>query len=1180
MGQFTLLTQAGSPPLENHQQLSYLLNTLPAEFNEISQFITRIGRYTFDDAVKLLIDEECQLKIKTQQRHALKSHANHEPAKKVDKDYKSEKSHKNFNPIYKYCSYCGKPGHHHQQCRKRLRHSNFKPPSSTLLSANVQSISSISWILDSGASHHMTNDPDDFDKVTPHKSSIKFGDNSETPVTGIGELNLNVNEHTLELKNVLLAPKLKFKLLSIAQLIKQKICVIFEDETAILFHGKDLIARIQMNNNLYEVPTCNKASWHERLGHVSAAKLAKLGLKETPVNCGICPLAKQTKMKVTKVKDTKITSSFPFEIVHTDIGGPLTPSLGGSRFYITFVDDYSRYCTTYFMQRKSETPEVIESFLIRLKNKLNYEIKQLYSDNGSEYTSARVRQICKNSGISQMFSPPYTPQLNGIAERINRTLMEKTRSMILQHNHDQNLWSEALATATFIYNRQHHTTIDCSPYEKLYCHPPDLNQIQLWGCRAYVKIQRHHSKIERKSTPMIFLGYSMDSPGSYKLYDPSTKRISISRDVTFDETFKFNPEPEPPKQLQSRPSVEFSGFGEPLQAPQPIQLIQVNDQPNNNNEPVEPNAPIDEDPFLGNEVDPEINEIVEEDYEGNEIDLSKYSQEEIQFANAETESDESEDEPQKRIRSAPYHLAQNYHSYTTIKTPRNYSEAMNDDNWRQAINNEINSLLKLNTFEVVDIPTHKRPIQSKWVFKYKENENVYKARLVAKGYTQRKGIDYIQTFSPVIRFETVRLFTSIALNLNYKITQADIKTAFLNGKLQEELFLAPPPGFNIHPNKCLKLNKSLYGLKQANRVWSELLSTTLTSYPLTQSKLDPCLFFNPNLWILVYVDDLLIISKSPSDANDLLSFLGKKFSIKNLGTPTHFLGITLQIGKDSISFHQKPLINQLIDDTKMNDCKPVCTPMESISEELDPSPIDSSTPYLSTVGTLLFIATRTRPDIQFAVNYAARYNSNPTKSAWKVVKRIIRYLKGSIEYQLTFNKSDQILSAYCDADWGSSQTRKSTLGYCLYVGSNPISWRSELQKSIALSTMESEYVALSSISQEIMYFRQLITEISIFPKIPPTVIKIDNQAAINLAENSQITRRAKHIEIRYHYTRDLINSGAIHLKYTPSNENTADIFTKPLPRPLFNSHRSNLMLFEGNFATKLPSKGGMLIYNN
>ena len=494
--------------------------------------------------------------------------------------------------------------------------------------------------------------------------------------------------------------------------------------------------------------------------------------------------------------------------------------------------------------------------------------------------------------------------------------------------------------------------------------------------------------------------------------------------------------------------------------------------------------------------------------------------------------------------------------------PQSYAEAASNPQWQAAMASELQALQQNGTWTLVPLPTGKFPIGCRWVFKIKHHSDGsverFKARLVAKGFTQLEGVDYQDTFSPTAKIISVRCLLALAAFNNWSIHQLDVNNAFLHGELNEEIYMTPPPGLRRQGEEELvcRLHKSLYGLKQASRQWFSKFSESICSAGYEQSRADYSLFTRKQgksfTALLIYVDDILITGNDIDSINATKKFLHSNFRIKELGDLKYFLGIEVSSSKNGIFISQRKYALEIIADVGLLGAAPIDTPMErglKLSDESDL--LRNSSQYRRLVGRLIYL-TVSRPDITYAVHVLSRFMHQPRKLHMEAALRVVRYLKGAPGKGLFFSSdSDARLRAYCDSDWaGCPLTRRSTTGYCIFLGPSLISWRSKRQKTVSLSSAEAEYRAMTGACCELTWLRCLLKDLGLSHE-EPALLYCDNRAALHIAANPVFHERTRHIEMDCHYIRDKIQDGSISTKYVNSAHQLADILTKPLGKDLF-----------------------------
>lgn len=482
---------------------------------------------------------------------------------------------------------------------------------------------------------------------------------------------------------------------------------------------------------------------------------------------------------------------------------------------------------------------------------------------------------------------------------------------------------------------------------------------------------------------------------------------------------------------------------------------------------------------------------------------------------------------------------------------------------------ELRALEHNRTWTIVPLPPGKKPIGCKWVYRVKfladGSVERYKARFVAKGYTQQAGIDYLYTFSPIAKLVTVKVILALAAVHGWSLFHLDIDNAFLHGELEEDVYMDLPPGFtgegeiSTMVNPVCKLNKSLYGLKQASRKWFEKFSSVLVQFGFAKSASDHSLFIlhrgNKCLFVVVYVDDLLIASNDDILVEEFKKFLGEHFKFKDLGPLKYFLGLEIARSPSGISLCQRKYALDLLSDTGLLGCKAAATPLDaavSLSQE-GGSPLVDPSPYRRLIGKLLYLSL-TRPDLCFAVHKLSQFLAQPCDHHLNAAIRVLKYIKGTAEQGIFFSSSSSLsLKVFADADWASCpDTRRSVSGFCCFLGDSLISWKSKKQSVISRSSAEAEYRSMANATCEVVWIVTLLKELG-FPHLQPAALYCDNQAALHIASNPVFHERTKHIELDCHLVREKLIGGVIKPLHVPADSQLADILTKALHVPLFRS---------------------------
>lgn len=517
-------------------------------------------------------------------------------------------------------------------------------------------------------------------------------------------------------------------------------------------------------------------------------------------------------------------------------------------------------------------------------------------------------------------------------------------------------------------------------------------------------------------------------------------------------------------------------------------------------------------------------------------------------------------------------------------------------NWIKAEQEEIAQLIAMGTWGKPEpLPPGRQAIKNKWVYRLKTdahgNVTRYKARLCACGYSQKAGIDYKEVYSPVFRMESSRIFLQIVASRHMQFSQMDVTAAFLNGPLEETIYMQQAPGYEDFNNAdyVVLLLRNLYGLKQAPRVWHQTIHPFLVELGFTSLQADPCIYWKgsaktANLQLIsLYVDNLGLAADQDSDLVWLKQQLHSKFVMTD--EPDNiFLNLRLTRTETGFELCQESAILDLLTNTNMIDCNPVSIPIDSLNVSSADCPAPNSPewlemqsiPYRETIGSLTQICRLTRPDISFAVSVASRYLANPGQSHWKLVKRILRYLKGTSDWVFRIGTSDSFdallasslnttyvnghskFFGFADADLaGRKETAQSTSGYGFFMNGSLVSWMSKTQPQVANSSTYAEYIAAYHATTECVWTRNFLAELDLLPS-GPTPLLCDNEAAISLAKDHMVNPRSKHFDIKYHYLREQVQKRNLLLVHCPGISNVADIWTKPLPKNRFATLRSLL----------------------
>lgn len=1148
---------------------AFLLAGLPEEYRPMIMAIENSGMKISGDSIKTKLLQE--VKFSSEESSSSSALFN----KFSNGKYKNKFSKTNYR-----CYKCHEKGHKAAECTRNLsssssRNHHYNGGSSRIEPQSFKSSSAFSaiflsgkfneneWFIDSGASSHMCMHKSWFNEL--RESTIKeisTANNSKMRVCGIGEIELSLKHNEkvrkVQVKNVLYIPEITANLLSVSSIMKNQNRIEFVDNECRIYDCEGMIiTSARLINNLYTLsdthscvsmiasakPDCDQYTWHRRFGHVNNAALIKMrdGAVNGVVfkgdksdNCDSCAKGKQSRNSFNKEGSR---ANELLEIVHSDLCGPMeNPSIGGARFALIFVDDYSRMTHTYFLKSKIEVFDTFEKYKQLVENQLNRRIKVFRSDNGTEFVNTRMNSLFTKCGIVHQKSTPYTPQQNGLAERTIRTITEKARCLLYDADLAKCYWAEAMNAATYLKNRTISNVLnDKSPIEIWCGKKPSVGHLRVFGCECMVHVpDEKRLKWDAKSRKLRFIGYCDHTKG-YRLIDPMTMKVYTSRDVIFYENQK--------EVKSDGENITFDiGTGSSDSMNSVNQFKDSNDADSDADSDSSDNETfVDVD---NSTLDPSYRPSVNvESIVNSPIRRS----ERIRKAVSNSVSLVAEEE----LNSDPISV-------------REALDSVNSKEWKEAMHKEYQSLLKNETWTLVSLPNNRKTLNNKWVFKTKSDLNNkvfrFKARLVAKGCSQVYGLDYDETFAPVVRYTSIRVLFALAARGQFEIDQMDATTAFLQGDIEEKIYMKQPEMFDDGSGRVCLLRKSIYGLKQASRQWNKKLNQVLLSGGYVRSTLDPCVYMCRNgssvVYAAIYVDDILIFSNNTQMKDSLKRRLSTSFEMKDLGEASSCVGIQVtrdrSVGK--ILLNQSKYIDSILTKYRINDCNPVKSPTDVNQRLTKEMAFDSSgnaydmanIPYQEAIGSLLYLVQCTRPDIAHAVGVVSRFNQQHGPAHWAAVKRIFKYLKGTKDYKLVYSPDgkDEIVG-YTDADWASdSDDRKSFTGYVFTLNGGAISWASKKQQTVALSSTEAEYMAMAMGCQEATWLRQFYSEITFQQLSIPTTIFCDNRSALNLAKSDAYSVRTKHIDVRHHFVRDKINEGQIVIEPISTTCMIADSLTK------------------------------------
>lgn len=1131
------------------------------------------------------------------------------------------------------CHKCGVIGHRAKNCQ-----TTKKPSESTEKSDEKVCFAAISevpecsafraeenagrsdWCIDSGCTSHMCRNIESFASIDRNfnRGKLNLANSACADIEGIGcasfETRASGKRKAVELSDALFIPDLRANLISVGKITDKGHKVVFSDKKAEVIDSADrVLITAKREGGLYYLPTltdaeCRKISesndatktikrntledWHIRMGHlnvqslreaIKAGSIQGINIENIGENfqCQVCLQGKMSRAPFPKFSE-RVTDKG--QLTHSDVCGPMrVTSLGKKQYFVTFIDDFSGWCEVRFISQKNQVMNEFEGYRALMSTQHGKAIKCLQSDNGREYVNQEFEQLLRKHGILRRLTAPYNPEQNGVAERRNRTLMEMARCLLIQSGLPSTFWAEAVNTANYIRNRSPTSKLKGkTPYEAWFGEPPDVSIFRRFGSNVFVMDRSPgKGKLEARSRKGIFVGHSPTSK-AYRIWLPEEMRIETSRDVSFVD------------EAQTHPSSEWEDF-----VPQDISHQEISISPDNTDaeEYEEPQVFINllDDPDPGPEIeeDPDDEEAVHDECVQEEAICEERAQEDAPRpgpGRPRIERTGRPGRPRKVKAKARYAEEEDNFAFLS-EIPVNRAMASPESiEWIGAMADEVKSILRKKTWNLVDRSEAPKVIGSRFVLRNKYGTDGVlerrKARIVAKGYAQQYGKDFHETYAPVARLDSIRSAVAFAAKSDMHIRQYDVTTAYLNGELDEKVYMEVPDRMEeilkyiirTEKNKdqvaikatdmlntlaagdkvCL-MNKALYGLKQAGRAWNKRLDKELRTLGANPTNGDPCVYVRHRkeiLIIIIYVDDLLVLCRDPKEIACFGRELANLFEIKDLGDLKRCLGMDFFRRDEGIFINQRTYINDILLRFGMSECNPVSTPLEAGTKMTKGTPWSDADgkkpPYRELVGCLLYLSLATRPDIAHAASVLSQFNDCFNGNHWGAAKRVLRYLKGTSELGICYRSKDESLAGYVDADWGgSTDDRRSFTGYTFIMCGGAVAWDSRKQRTVALSTTEAEYMALSEAAKEAVHIQRFLLELGAI-EVGPTKLFNDNVSAQKLATNPVFHARTKHIDIRHHFVREVVESGQVTLEHVASDEMPADVLTKALTRPKHN----------------------------
>jgi len=1056
-------------------------------------------------------------------------------------------------------------------------HLHTSATASALLARNER-YSHDAYHIDSGATEHMDSNELRFINKFADRRPIIVGGGKVLWSTHVGKVRLS---DQLTLDNVLLIPDLRCNLISVARLLKAGCEVTFQPTEATIKQRGTVIGKAPCSNGLYTlqasyhppIGTAHLATvadqltyWHRRLGHLNFREVVRMGSEGllgkgwkdvssselAYAQCEHCVLGKGHRLPSHDVSERSI---MPNELVHVDIWGPArTASLGQSRYFLTCYDDHTKHVRIYLMKNKSDALQNFKDYIALVQNHCNTTIKRIRSDNGAEFTSHAFQQLLAKNGISANRVPPGAHAQNGRVERAHLTILNAVRTLLIDSRLSPTFWAEAASYSIYIRNRVPDARTRRIPYHTWSGKPVTHEHIRPFGSTIYIRDHVQTDKLAPRYRKALLMGWAEDSESTVRYYDVEKQAFGYSRDVVFKRPDTLEGTTSPSK--TTRP-VHTEITADVLEPPQAVSntLSTVTTQPS---------LPTSASQSTFSNRSPSGQDTtLDFDYSLDHSDDSLTASPEDDNASVSSGSTD----PLNLNVIALLADTGNPGSYREARTSGQW------EHWKTAMDDELSKMEKYQVFEILPRRPNMHILKARWVYTRKIDGttgkvSAYKARWVAKGYAQVEGIHFNDIHASVVHKDSIRVFLSLVNSFDMECDQVDIKAAFLNGELEETIYLEPPEGSDIPSDHVIRLRKSLYGLRQSPRCFNQAFDKWMREDGFTSTRADPCLYIrrkhDHTIMVSVHVDDQLIASNSRQELNAFKKRLNARFECTDNGPVNYFLGFNVirDRTRRRLVISQEHYVEALLERFDMTNSNPVRTPLPAsftprIATDQEFSDV-KHLEYPKLAGSILYLSTITRPDIAYAAGLLARYISKWSMEHFKAAKHLLRYLRGTSDLCLSYDTEagKRVLLGYADADWGGCQdTRRSTTGYLFKTFGGITSWRARRQPTVSLSTAEAEYMASADAAKQASWLRLLLADLG-YPQSDPTTLYNDNMGAILLSQNPVHHDRSKHISLRHHYLREQVGDKSLHLQHIASKDNQADLFTKNLPGDLFSKLRT------------------------
>ena len=981
------------------------------------------------------------------------------------------------------------------------------------------------WVVDSGASSTMTGERHLFhDELQPFTGRVQVAKEGEQlPIEGIGTIHVPLytdkGEQRVLAVQSLFVPGLTHNLLATNTVVQQGGRVIFSTAPYIEMDG-DVIPCERYGDQTLLVPTelacITQQLLHRRMAHSDRQRCTKLAERlgtsvtaRTKAPCEPCTEANLRRAPLPKQSQTVVENVLDY--VATDTQGPMKRGIDGAEYILIYVDFASDYVFDYYLTRKSDAAGTIDQFI----RDAGGVPKKLRTDGAGDLCEGEAEAQWTRLRVKLDTTARNSPEQNGRAERKLTVITDHIRAMLADAQLPEEFWPFAARTAVTALNMFLTTKLDRddTPYKRFTGREPDLSRLRAFGCKAWVHDPRakRAGKLQPRAVPAVFVGYQQGLKG-WRFYLPETGAVVNSRDARF---------------LEDIPGGTIIG-----ELPSPDDLH-------------------DEDYY-------------DEDYHDEHAGTDEEGADDISTEHAGSKR-------RSGRRTAP--LTDWWIGARALAVqgdagdvPTSYREAMHSaqrECWQDAIREELANHQMLSTYEFVQREAGMKLLTGGWTFAVKQNQTGdairYKARLFVRGCAQPSDT-YSVISSPVASLAVMRLMIAQAKRDGWMLAHVDVKAAYLNATLDEEIYMKPVPGMEPPPDTVCKLLKAWPGLKQAGVCWWNELRSWMRSHGLEQAQAEACIFACEDARVSTWVDDLLLAFRDQAAMDRVKQQLGESFRV-TLTPLQHYLNIdVIELKGGMLVASQRRYVEQMLLSLGMdtaNGCRTPCgtVRLEELTSEDDMQTCDARA-YRAVVGQLLWLSGATRPDISYAVHCLTKQYQRPLVKHMRAAKRVIRYLARTRSWGICLSGGGNLV-AYVDADWaGDTVTRKSVSG--LIVGFArpdgtlaPVTWRTKQQSCVATSSCFAEYAACHDVCREVFYVRQVCVELGWISRDYIVPVYCDNEASVAIANSSSVKKLSRYIDIRYHFARWCVDEKAVVFKWVEGGKNPADVFTKPTGAQVF-----------------------------